>query len=144
MDNLLSHATPTDEFDQRNACVNVDALYFPLGSRTSSDVRGFCLSSDSDTCLSRRHAQTADRIPLRPFAHHGNNYVSPVREFRVAGTCASRSLVVCQRSFREQWWRITTSGYPLVADARVRAVTKVRICHDYEQGFCGSVTGASL
>jgi len=41
MDNLLSHATPTDELGQRNARVNVDALYFPLGSRTSSDVRGF-------------------------------------------------------------------------------------------------------
>jgi hypothetical protein len=70
MDNLLPHATPTDELGQRNACVNADALYFPLGSRASSDVRGFCLSLNSDTCERRRHAQSANSFRLRPFARH--------------------------------------------------------------------------
>ena len=126
-------------------------LLFPsLGSRASSDVRSFCLSSDSDTCLSRRHAQTADRVRLRPFARHADNHVSPMREFRVAGTYVSRSPVVCQRSLPGAVAAHHNLRISWCHQCPCFCGDLGCVCHDYEQWFlwfrgrCLAIIGKSI
>jgi CHAD domain-containing protein len=62
-------------------------LYFPLGSRASSDVRGVDLFVNSGTRPTRRHAQSAGSIRLRPFARPGRCRILQCKNFVSRDQC---------------------------------------------------------